>query len=130
MSHLTPERVVISRNGDVRLRTKLSLRPIFGHVIRDPKNPKRWLTFNRRGLPIGSRTDTRAEAVVQLTEYTDQTVLATVPVAEHIAMTDDAVDFVSDIRPTPVLDAISVVGVGLFGIASFAALVVGVSTYF
>ena len=129
MSHLTPEGVVIARSGEVRLRTKNRMRPIFGTVLRDPKNPRRWLARNRRGLPIGQRTETRAEAVAQLTEYTDEVVLSTVPVEDHVAVTTGPVEVVSDLRPEHgknLLELIGIVSGAAIGLSTLALAVWGI----
>ena len=122
MSHLTPEGVVIARSGEVRLRTSNRMRPVFGKVLRDPRKPSQWLALNRLGLPIGRRTSTRAEAVVQLTEYTDEVVLSTVSVEDHVAVTTGPVEVVSDLRPERLKRALEVVGIVSGAVTGLAAL--------
>lgn len=129
MSHLTPEGVVITRSGEVRLRTRNRMSPIFGTVLRDPKNPRRWIARNRKGLPIGTRTSTRAEAVAQLTEYTDEVVLSTVPVEDHVAVNTGPVAVVPDLTPQRARSALqhfAEIGVGVLALGTTALAAWGI----
>lgn len=126
---VTPQHVVVSRNGEVHLRGRRRIDPLFGKVFRDPKNPKRWVAKNRRGLPVGGKTETRAEAVEQLTTYIDNTLLEAVPVSEHIGISTGPVTVVSEQAPQRVRRAgelVAIVGVGLVGLVPLGLLIFGV----
>lgn len=129
MSHLTPEGVVIARSGEVRLRTSNRMRPVLGKVLRDPQNPKRWVATNKRGLPVGVKTDTRAEAVVQLVTYIDSVVLETVPAEEHHAVTTGPVALPVLRRPRILLSVVEW-GVGALGLGVLGLLIYGITTLY
>lgn len=116
--------VIVSRNGEVRQRSG-RIHPFFGWVQRDPENPKRWVARNKRGLPVGGKTSTRAEALDQLTTYIDHTVLETLPVTEHVSVSTGPVAVVTENDPQTlrrygqlaVETLVGVFGLGVLGLA-------------
>lgn len=129
MSHLTPEGVVIARSGEVRLRTSNRMRPVLGKVLRDPQNPKRWVAMNKRGLPVGTKTETRKAALDQLTDYIDHTVLETVPVSEHVSLSTGPTQVIEQKTRTPLPQRLIEVGVGALGLVPLGILIFGLLTW-
>lgn len=100
MSVFEPKSMIVSRNGEVRTRTKnRRIRPFLGTIIRDPQHPKRWLATNEAGLPISTHTATRAAAVENLAEYVENTVLEPVSVADHVGVSTEPIDVVTQNDP-------------------------------
>lgn len=121
--------VVVSRNGEVRLRGHSRIRLFLGRVHRDPENPKRWVAKNRHELPVGRKTTTRAEALDQLTDYIDHTVLEKVPVSEHVSVATGPVSVVPEPDPQPLRrlgQAAVPIVTGLVGLIPVALLLWGI----
>lgn len=122
--------LVISRNGDVRMRAKKrTISTFFGRVHRDKANPKRWVAENDHGLPVGTKTSTRAEAVEQLVTYIDSVVLETVPAEEHHAVTTGPVALPVLRRPRVLLSVVEW-GVGALGLGVLGLLIYGITTLY
>lgn len=132
MTSIEPKAVIVSRNGEVHTRTiSRRLRPFLGTVLRDPASPKRWLAQNEEGLPIATPVATRAEAVENLAEYVEHTVLEAVPVSQHVGITTEPIEVVTDNDPergkraaTMLLGSVAtVLGLGTVTFAVYGILV-------